>query len=243
MPSEPNNPAARLLAFIQKARGIPGNISTRDGWARLFDLNNNDLPGILLGITDLIQLTNETRQAIQALDGLDHALYLRPVDKVLTIFTIMRFDVEWAQIIGQFDETTLYGLSICNDLLSKYSQEKPIAEETLKSMLDDIEALHEDVLNSDLPEELKSFLLEQLEKLRSALLHYRIFGSKRLRSALESITGAIFLKGYEIVPFWETPIMKRVMGLLSQIAIMVTLAQGFQALANGIQGLLGSGKP
>ncbi len=243
MSKQPNNPAARLLEIINKARSIPGNVSTGDGWAKLFDLNSKDLPEILLRISDLFQLIYETRRAVEELNDYDHQLYLRPIDKVVSAFTTIRFDIEWAHIINQFDETTLYGLSICSDVLSKYSKEQPIDEETIKALLKDVNDLQEDVLKSGLPDELRSFLLEQLEKLRSALLNYRVFGSKRLKSTLESITGAVFLKGNDIAPFWDNPLVKRTIGILTQIANIVTVAQGFQALTNGIQKFLGTGKP
>jgi len=243
MPTEPNNPAARLIVLLEKARSIPGNVQIRQGWAGLFDVAPDDLPGILLGISDLIQLTHETRRAIEALEGHDHALYLRPIDKILSILTIGRFDIEWAQVTNQLDETTLYGLSVCNDVLAKYSQEKPIAQENIETLLKDVDDLRQEVLGSELPDDLKVFMVEQLEKLRTALLRYRLFGTKSLKSALESITGAVILQGYTILPFWDSPMIKRLIAVLTTVATLVTLSQGFAALSAGIKGLLGSGHP
>jgi hypothetical protein len=241
MSSQPNNPAGRLLELINKMRSIPGNIPVREGLAKIFEVDKTDLPRILLGLKDIIELATDAREAVLGLDGHEQSLYLRPIDKVLSALSIMRFDIEWSQIIALFDETTLYGMSICSDVLSRYSVEKPIDEKKIKAMLDDIALIHEDIVKSDLPENLKIFLLEQLEKIRNALIRYRIFGSKYLKTALESATGAVFLQDTGITAWWDHPVIQHVFQLLTQVANIVTVTQGSQVLVSGLQKLLGSG--
>lgn len=239
MTNLPNNPATRLLNIVNKARTIPGDLTVTKGWAKLLDLDTDDFPIVLQGIVDSLELVKDTRLSVQSLDSYNHNLYLEPINKIESAFKVLRFDVQWGTIQNYFDEKTIYGLSICSDLLSQKSSEKPLEDDALKELLDEVAALTEDIVASDLPDALKNFLLEQTEKLRSALLQYRIYGDKYLKSRLERVLGATFLYVQDISPFWEKPIIKRVFNLFTSIANVVTVHQGAQALASGIQRLLG----
>ena len=243
MPKEMNNPAARLSILVKKVRETAPNQQIRSAWAKVLGVSEADSYAILLGIFDVTQLVIETRHAIESLEGYQHDLYLPHIDKIFSaLCTHNELGRAWGTVVEQINDKDEYALEVCSDILSKYSQEKPIENDNIEKILNDVEALEQEILKSDLPQALKLFLSEQLEKLRAALLRYRLFGIKRLKSALESIAGATYFEKEKISPSWDHPMISKFWGLLAQVSDLITLTQGFPMLPQGIQMLLGSGK-
>jgi hypothetical protein len=76
--------------------------------------------------------------------------------------------------------------------------------------------------------------------LRLALLHYWIFGTVGVQSSVERTIGALFIKNPQISKIESKPFIKRVLDLFMDVANVITVAQGAQALNEGIQSLLSS---
>ena len=56
-----------------------------------------------------------------------------------------------------------------------------------------VENLLSEVVDADIPHELKRFIINRLEQIRSAILFYKINGVEGLKDALEATIGAAYL--------------------------------------------------
>jgi hypothetical protein len=62
-------------------------------------------------------------------------------------------------------------------------------------LLTQVEALYSDIWTSDLNEDLKKIVLENLQKIKTAVNDYRIRGADRLQDALATVIGTFAMVG------------------------------------------------
>lgn len=114
----------------------------------------------------------------------------------------------------------------------------------MASLQSDVEGLVDNVLHSDLEDELKRVLVDGLETVRNALLGYRVFGAEGIRMALDrnfawlrryqkEINSASQCKGNEVLSSWID-----ILGKLEGISVNVLK---LKQLADPIIGMLGAG--
>lgn len=83
-------------------------------------------------------------------------------------------------------------LRFCSKLLARHFPEPKLNDE-LKEILAEIEQLYTQVLESDLPADLKTLLLDLIHALRTAAHEYRVRGPERLSEGIESVLGKLAL--------------------------------------------------
>ena len=230
-----NNPAGRLYDLLRAAQKHPAKEPARNAWAKVFSLEPTDTGALLKMLADLIGLVSQTRSSIERLEDVDHALYLKPFKKLETFFSQVNLDAQWAQWQGQLDEPTLYGLQFAADKLSRNAGSTSISEKDIESLRAELEQLVSNVLESELPQELKALFLRNLESVRHALLVYRIRGIDGLEQELERAVGSLLLNKHQIPPkgdksvsrtFWEQFFL-----VIDRINKAVTLCRGTSELA------------
>jgi hypothetical protein len=193
-----NNPAGRLHDLLERARVQSGKTSTREAWAAVFEVSSKDTGTLLKMLADLIDLSHETKAAIQRLTDVDHEIYLRPFKKIETVFAHINFEAAWDSQKGQLDDQTLYGLTFAADKLKRASGYTKIEEDELSSLRAALEEVLNDVVNADLPQALKQLFVRNIEALRHALLAYKIRGIEGLEEEIERVVGSIVLRRNEV---------------------------------------------
>jgi len=234
------NPAARLLEFVLKAISVPGHLTAVDGWSKVLGLEEVDYIGIYAGIADIIQLTIDTRKAISGLNGYNQPLFLQSISTVLSGINAVNLQGTWASVTNQFDPLTVQGLQFCSTVLDQHSNETSLNDDDIKSWLQEIDNLLDSITTSEIPDQLKIFFVEHLEKLRLALLHYWIFGTVGVQSSVERTIGAIFIRRSQFSTIADSSFWTRFLDLLTNVANAITVSQGLQALGSGIRHLLSS---
>lgn len=191
----------------------------------------------------LIGLVSETKTAIEHLDDVDHALYLRPFKKLESFLSQVNLDATWEHWQKQLDEPTLYGLQFAADRLSRNAGSTSISEKDIASLQRELEQFVTNVIESDLPQDLKALFLRNLESVRHALLVYRIRGIDGLEHELERAIGSLMLNRQHIPPagnesaprkFWE-----RFFVVIDRINKAVTLSRGAKELAEPAMRVIG----
>jgi len=230
-----NNPAGRLYDLLQAAQRQPGKEKARNAWAKVFDIDPGDTALLLEMLADLISLVSNTKASIERLENVDHALYLKPFKKLERFFSQVNLDAVWEHWQKQLDEPTLYGLQFAADQLSRSAGSTSISEEDIASLQEELEQFVASVLESDLPQGLKTLFLKNLESVRHALLVYRIQGLDGLEHELERAVGSLMLNRQHIPPegdksesrkFWE-----RFFVVVDRINKAVTMSRGVKELA------------
>lgn len=230
------NPAARLLAFVNKALSVNGSLNAMEGWAKVLELEPDNYIGIFEGMKDTIQLTIHTRKAINSLpDSFEKGLFFDPINKIFFGINATNLQGYWQTITNNFDPLTVKSLQFCSTVLAQHTSVASLSDDKIKSWLQEIDSLLTSIKTSEVPEQLKIFFVEHLEMLRLALLHYWIFGTVGVQSSVERTFGALLIKNQQISTIKSNTFFKRVFDLFMDVANIITLAEGAQALNEGIQ--------
>lgn len=180
-----------------------------------------------------------TKKAIDSLnDGFKKELYLNPVDRVLARVRVVNLEGPMSLTTQSFDSNLIQGLEFCADVLRNNLTQKSLNTNQIEEWMKEIDTLLTDIIKSEVPQELKFFFVEHLEKLRRALLNYWLFGIEGVKSQLEESIGAVFLRSPEIRDCHSRGIVRKIIALVSNIADAITVAQGMKALAAGALNLI-----
>ncbi len=200
----------------------------------MLDIKQDDDVEILNGIADTIKLLARTKKAIDSLnDGYDKGLFLEPIVRVSRQVRIASLDAPWSLVAESFDSNLIQGLQFCANVLKINLTQKSLNTNQIEAWMKEIDTLMTDIIESEVPQELKSFFIEHLEKLRRALLNYWLFGIEGVRSQLEESIGAGLLRSPEIRVCHSSGPIRKIMAILTNIADAITVAQGMKDLAGG----------
>lgn len=186
-------PAGRLFDILQEARSKPEQQKVRKVWADVFGVEESDTGTILRMIADLIQLTYKTKSQIEALDDIDHKLYLKPFNKIERLFSSINLEASWHGLKNLIDEPTIYGLQFCSDKLNRNSKITALKNSELDQIKKSLTELSDMISNSSLESSLQLLLLRNIESLRQALIAYKIKGIDGIETELELSLGSLVL--------------------------------------------------
>lgn len=236
---ELENPAKRLHALLSSARKQNGKRPSGEVWATVLNIELSNQGELLVRIADMIHLVDKVKRSITNLNDANHNLLLERIHNVETIFTNLNFNQAWEVNQKYLDETTMYSLRVCSDVLSKGIGNKEVSEEELKKIQSSVEELLNSTLNAEIDSELKSIVIENLEAIRKSIIGYRINGVDGMRQALEKSIGATimhkklreeFSKDKDANPFVQKyrSVLGNLFRLVSESAMSVALEAGIE---------------
>jgi hypothetical protein len=181
---ELTNSAYRIMRLLQAAqRHAGGNVA--DGFAHLFETNAGDRTELYRRLSSASQETI----FIGALLGISgnedvEEEFNTSKSKIIQFLSPNRFDITWADHVKIIEPQDIKTLSICSKLLNRRKSEVQIEGSQRKKVLEDIENLRKEVVNSDLPFDLKAIILENIKRLMNAIWDYDIRGAEGLHEAV-----------------------------------------------------------
>ncbi|MDA8314041.1 MAG: hypothetical protein M0010_02545 [Actinomycetota bacterium] len=197
--SEPvgDNPAARLLAFVQAFRAIPGprdanrtTVGEAIGYILEADLSlRADLHREVALIVDL------PRQARSAIEQRPEAIPPRFAHELQAVENWLRFlnnlDQPCVGPARSLADDAVKALEMCAELLSLNAPEQVATPDVLQVLRDDANDLIEQVLATGLHPDLATLLVDHLHLIIKALDDYRLSGAQATRAASDQAFGAI----------------------------------------------------
>ncbi len=228
-----DNPAGRLLEILIAVKQHAKNTEAREVWRKVFGLPGNELGPALSAKLGKAMLLSQ-----QALDLLseDHP-------------ELVDTTPSWAlQVSGAFQSHNVHGTidtfsnnisadTIANVrtaavLLQKGSNRKVLALEELKLVRDNLEALHQEVLASSQPPEIKVFLCRSLRKIIGAIDEYQLTGAAPIFEGIEQAFGHAGLDSEYRSFLTDTELGGRVLNALAAAGNLMTVAVGLPQLAH-----------
>jgi hypothetical protein len=186
-----DNPAGRFYNLLQQAKTRPDTHKVRDVWAHVFDESQKDDSAITRKVVELYQLGEEVKQLISMNNGVNKELYLSSFPQVERAIFPLNLNTTWQGQKQQLNDGVMTRLQFCSELLSSFYKEEQLSVDELKSITTLIDNLFEAVLNGSLEESIRLTLLEEIERLRTALSMYKIKGAKGLKQSLQSTIGMV----------------------------------------------------
>lgn len=187
--NQPDNPAQRLLGLCQAFLNIKNGTSIRDAWAQILNVEDDNTPELLYRVGMTLPLVKTTREALERLDEIDRELFLGWQENIEAAFSNLNFKADVGEIKNQLKPEIMKQLEFCSHELRRRSPEPTIAPEQLTAFREEVKNLMDEVLQADIPVDLKSFLLDNLDRLLRAIEMYWYTGSRPIQDALDTAIG------------------------------------------------------
>lgn len=201
-----DNPAARLLAFLEASRGFPPTRSCQDCWAELLNVTNGDAALLVARLGRLMELPQMAVAAIAEAfpDQTENCNYWS--SKVSAAFMVQNLHGEWQTFNANIDKHTIMHLRSGARLLQTSSPTLMRADEEISAMRKRISDLLEEVVEGDMHLALRATVARALRGVLQALDEYRISGGQGVVEAVEVAVGHVvvdpdygsFLKNEEL---------------------------------------------
>lgn len=181
--ADQSNPAARLYIALRAAKNISQHKSVKDVWKSVFEVDTDSIIILQKNLVLLSNLADEVEKEVQKLD-VNPSVFLKHFPTIREILGVSNFSDLWQTTRAKLGEEVLYSLEFCSERLNAVRPEKILTEEDFKRISKEVNDLFALIAKAELPEELRSVLLDTVQTLQSALAQYRIRGVSGLRQEL-----------------------------------------------------------
>lgn len=235
--SDSINAAQRLYDLLSKIQKADPNPRFDHTLANILSIPSNDKRLVLSVCRDLLDLITKAKKDAEVLREKHKELYLKPIEVIETKYT--RTDFSASVQSFKVDPEILQALIYAAHYLDEHDGEKLVSKEELDKLRLKAEELVNDIIGSDLPVDLKNYLISALDKFRYAIITYSINGLDGLKRAIEENSGTIYRvtnTSGESEP--ATQVIYRFLTYVSTIADVIAVAQFTQNAIPIIQNLL-----
>lgn len=192
-----NNPAGRLVYWLEKGQQREMNQSAMGEWCKVWGLDAGrvvDRVECMRRGAMLMQLAQDVRhEAEQLPDGYHPEVMLThfgEIESALDQFTVLPSNAMQA-MFGQIQGTGWQCLRMLDAMLSTHRPERIAAESEVKDHIDQVRELIADILADEgLDPGLKRYIIARLRDVEKALIDALITGSGGLELAANSLFGA-----------------------------------------------------
>lgn len=214
-----NNPAGRYYEILRMAKGKGDDLKVRQVWAQVLDEDEKDDSAITKKVIEVYQLGEEVKTLINMNEGVNKDLYLSSFPQIERAIFPLNLNTTWKAQKQQLNDGVMTRLQFCAELLSSIYSEEQLKDEDLEEVTQLIEGLFNSVLNSSLKGGIRIILLEEIERLRTALSMYKIHGAKGLKQSLQSTIGMVVANQTElsIAAKSEPDVIERLGNLLDKV--------------------------
>lgn len=236
-----NNPAGRLHTILVDALRKNEKDQTRKVWANVFGIEEANETEIIRSLLSLQELVEEVHSLIENNSQLNSDLFLKSFPNLRRAVSAQNLTNPWSSYKAGLNPETMTRLEFCTEVLSGEYGELSITADELEELKKLLSAMVEFAEQSTIPDELKVFVLVQLEQLRRGIFDFKIHGARGIRAAMESVIGTTITQTEKYQEIKETnpDVLARLGQLLDRMDGMMSKALKVKrALANAAK-LLG----
>jgi hypothetical protein len=186
-----HNPAGRLYNIIESASKKSDGQKIRQVWSEVLNCEVKDDAEITKRVVEVYNLSQDVQRLIKLIPDINYDLFLTAFPKIERAIFPLNLNANWKSQKMNLDSGVITTLRFCSEELNKHYTEEEVSEEDLVDVKKQIDELFEIVNSSKIDPLLRLTLLEELERIRSAIAMYQIKGAKGLNEALQSTIGAI----------------------------------------------------
>jgi hypothetical protein len=228
-----DNPAGRLYRMFDRARNIP-NHPAAQGWAQIFGVDADDLPGLMRGVASVVDTVVDVRKQVSALEDDDPDLVLssyHEIEQTVKMFPLMsNNNMGW--FLTHLKDTGMQSLAWCSSLLHRRRPEPALSQETCESLIEQIRNLRAEVRAAEgLDPQLRKFVLRHLRQIEFALIDHDLFGTVPVEQALDEAVGALGRKPHLIDRLKQSPVVSGFVTVLMAVDVALGMAVNTKAIA------------
>ena len=250
--SNATNPATRLNKILLAAREINSRhhvtsepISFKNAWCLVFQIEDPDsdkaLVEVMHRLLELRKLFSDTENAIKLVENASEDLFVAPIRQTGGVVSNLNVLYQpWSQYAHYLSDKNLTALTFVEHALAlnAVAVETEIPDEEIKSILDEVDGLYEQILESALPSDLKRDLLDLLEEFEQSMEEYRIRGAVRIKQAIAKSIGVLATNKEAVAENNDSDEIKKLSAIISQIDNAYSGATKMQSLMQVASGVL-----
>lgn len=219
-----DNSAGRLYNIFSEAMTKHQNWKARQVWGEIFDVDPDETGVILSKVANMINVIEETKNHFASIEGINNDIYIEPFDTLQKALSTVNFETNWSTFRNQISGSTLTALKFCADYLKGSSTEQVIEQEELNNLREEVETILHQVIDSDLPKELRFIIIDNLEGIRKAILDYQLLGAEGLKRELKYNIGSFYLHSKEFEKEKDNGKIKKYFSLVMHLFNIVKFA-------------------
>ncbi len=228
-----DNPAARLLSILERGKTKTSTSKCRVVWEELLEVTG-DSPLLMARLGKVMELSRLTITSLQEEFPGQGNMWTHWESQVNAAFMVQNMHANWDSFINNIDDHTITYLRMASSLLQAKANTKLIADADLASVREALNEILVEVLVTDLPDEVKKYVVRNLRKILDSIDEYKLTGALPLLDAVETILGhAAVDKQYKTF-LTDTCLGKRLLDTLASMANVVTIAVGLPQLTQAI---------
>jgi DNA repair exonuclease SbcCD ATPase subunit len=181
----------------------------------------------------MLNLINNLDKELSSIEGLPER-YRRLVTRISRVFQVHDLTADFHTALNQLGEGDLDLLEECQEKLAHYRPEEVADQQALEDLWQDVTALYEEIMVAPLDRELKEFILGQLESIRRAIHEYRVGGIERLRSALATNLGELFLHKELLQKYKENEFLRKTVMFSYKLGSIVTFGADLTTMIGNV---------
>jgi len=238
--SDTSNPASRLLLQLEsirtKSKAPNSKNKLRAVLADVSGHNETETAKLFLFLVELAEIANKSAELVKTIPNINHKTYIAPLEKIQKGLISTNVDVSARTFANRvLTDIDMLSLRVCADILSTTYTDPTVPANDITNLQKDVDALLTEVLKIEFPYDLRDFLIDNLEKMRQALLGYKIRGNQGIKEVLESILGATFLRREEIIEAAKDETKKKTLekffAIIEKTSKVVSVAEKVKSLA------------
>ena len=200
-----DNPVRRLHNLLTKAFDAGDGQPTAASkliWAKVFEVSANDNESLISCTDELYGLLRSSLDAVKGLRSVNSEPHLRTLIRIRSLLYSKNFlNDQWNKFSsGLKDQSLMDLLEMTANAIDRESQLAELSQDQLNDLLTSTKELLEEVRQSDLDNDIKTFLIIRLDEVCSAIQYYSISGSAGLRHVIEANIGGTLLKLNGLAP-------------------------------------------
>jgi hypothetical protein len=208
-----------------------------DGWANVFGIKEPDQTRLIFAVSEKLGLLfREIAVAERAMldTGISPELYEEAFRDACWAITPTDLTADWSDHQEMLKPETLKTLAFCVELLP--NEERLLEDEEIDRVWKRLEELKKEIDASELSEEVRTFLREQIAIIEEALEGYEITGARAFRHAL--VDASLSYSEHELIvaAHENTPVVEGLVGIWSTLGKLNERSEVVQKLlGRGIQ--------
>lgn len=228
-----DNPAARLLSILERGKTKTPATNCRAVWEDLLEAKG-DLPLLMARLGKVMELPRLTITSLKEEFPQQGDMWTHWESQVNSAFMVQNLHANWDSFINNIDAHTLTYLRMASSLLQAKANTKLIEDADLASVREALTEILVEVITSDLPDEVKRYVVRNLRKIVDSIDEYKLTGALPLLDAVETTLGhAAVDKQYKTF-LTDTDLGKRLLDTLASMANVVTVAVGLPQMTQAI---------
>jgi hypothetical protein len=227
-----NNAAGRLLNILTEGKNANPNENCRKVWCKILDVEESDSLVLVGRIGKVFSLVDDISTELSQLDDVDVSRYMSWTRYLDNAFSNCNLGSAWNEFMNHVSEPVFDYLHMTAGMLSTNRPQPVLPRSELSEIYNGAKELLDEIINSDLPNNIKQYFAEQLRKIIISIEEYKITGSSEVVSIVEATFGkAVLYK--DLIDGKDTNTeMKKFWTFMAKTALVISTVAGALQIAD-----------